>query len=260
MKYLIPSLISFFVLSSFIPNFKSDWAKTGHRATGEIAQKYLTKKAERKINELLDGHSLAFVSNYGDEIKSDKAYWKYSAWHYVNFPFDGRYETSPKSERGDIIMAIDSCVRVLKNPKSLKKDKVFFLKMLVHFMGDLHQPLHIGLAEDKGGNTFQVQWFKKGTNLHHVWDEDMIEFYNMSYTELAKNTDKLTKEQIKQIQKGTVLDWMYDSRALCKDIYANTKIGEKLGYRYMYDYMDALRFQLQKGGIRLAVLLNQIYK
>ncbi len=251
-------LLVFF--SSFIVLSADDWAKTGHRATGEIAQKYLTKKADKQLRELLDGHSLAFVSNYGDEIKSDKAFWKYSAWHYVNFPFGGKYETTPKSERGDLIMAIDSCIKVLKSPTSLRKDKVFYLKMLIHFMGDLHQPLHIGLAEDKGGNMFQVQWFKKGTNLHHVWDEDMIEFYNMSYTELVKNTDKLSKEELDKVQSGTVIDWMYESRALCEDIYKNTKVGENLGYRYMYDYMDTVRFQLQKGGIRLAVILNEIYK
>ena len=260
MKIKIAIVLTTFLLVSFtLPN-KADWAKTGHRATGEIAQKYLTKKADRKIKELLNGHSLAFVSNYADEIKSDKAFWKYSAWHYVNFPFDSTYEASPKSEKGDIIQAINKCVSVLKNPESTQKDQVFYLKMLIHFVGDLHQPLHIGLAEDKGGNMFQVQWFKKGTNLHHIWDEDMIEFYNMSYTELANNTNELSLEKLHKIQSGTVIDWMYESRELCKDIYAHTKVGEKLGYRYMYDYMDTVRMQLQKGGIRLAVLLNEIYK
>ena len=255
-KLLLFSLSFLLVAATNAP----DWAKTGHRATGAIAQKYLTKTADRKVRELLDGHSLAFVSNYADEIKSDKAYWKYSAWHYVNFPFGAKYETSPKSERGDIIMAIDSCVTVLKNPKSTRADKVFYLKLLVHFIGDLHQPLHIGLADDKGGNTFQVRWFDKGTNLHHVWDEDLIEFYNMSYTELSENTDELTEEQLKEIQSGTVLDWMYESRAICEDIYKNTKVGEKLRYGYPYRYMNTVRSQLQKGGIRLATLLNDIYK
>ncbi len=257
--YLIALGFAFSILISATVN-TPNWAKTGHRATGEIAQKYLTKEADRKVRELLNGHSLAYVSNYADEIKSDKAYWKYSAWHYVNFPFGAKYESSPKSERGDIIMAIDSCVTVLKNPKSTQDDKVFYLKMLIHFIGDLHQPLHIGLAEDKGGNMFQVQWFKKGTNLHHVWDEDMIEFYNMSYTELASNTDKLTQKQLEEIQSGTVIDWMYESRELCEDIYKNTKVGEKLRYGYSYRYMNTVRSQLQKAGIRLAVLLNDIYK
>lgn len=237
-----------------------DWGKIGHRAVGEIAEKYLNKKTEKEISKLLNGHSLAFVANYGDDIKSDRKYDSYGPSHYVNFPFGEKYEDHPKNEKGDIIQAINTCISVLKNENSTKEDKVFNLKMLVHFMGDLHQPLHIGLADDKGGNDFQVRWFSDGTNLHTVWDYKMIDFYEMSYTELASNTDVLSKQQVEAIKKGSVLDWMYDSRVICENIYQNTEIGEKLGYEYMYKYMDTLRFQLQKGGIRLAEVLNEIFQ
>ncbi|MCG2420407.1 S1/P1 nuclease [Aequorivita sp. F47161] len=237
-----------------------DWGKTGHRAVGEIADDYLSRKAEKEISKLLNGHSLAFVANYGDDIKSDRNFDAYRPWHYVSFPFGEKYETYPKSEKGDIIQAIKKCISVLKDDDSPKEDKVFYLKMLVHFMGDLHQPLHIGLAEDKGGNDFQVRWFKDGTNLHTVWDSKMIDFYDMSYTELATNTDVLSKQQVEAIKKGTVIDWMYESRGICEDIYDHTEVGEKLGYNYMYKYMDVVRFQLQKGGIRLAEVLNEIFR
>ncbi len=248
-----------FVLSYPINAIADDWGKTGHRVIGEIAEKYLDPKTKKAISELLDGHSLAFVSNYGDDIKSDRKYDSYGPWHYVNFPFGGKYETHPKSEKGDIVQGIQTCVNVLKSKSSSKEDKTFHLKMLVHFLGDLHQPLHIGIEDDKGGNDFQVRWFNSGTNLHTVWDSKMLGSFDMSYTEVAANADKLSKEQVKEIQKGSVLDWVYDSRALCEDIYANTEVGEKLGYNYMYDYMDPLRAQLQKGGIRLAAMLNDIF-
>lgn len=236
-----------------------DWGKTGHRVTGEIAQKYLTRKAKRQIKKLLDGHSLAFVSNYGDDIKSDARYRAYGPWHYVNFPFNSTYEDTPKSDKGDLYQAIQTCVSVLKDENASDTDKTFHLKMLVHFMGDLHQPLHVGIADDKGGNDFQVRWFNDGTNLHTVWDSKMIDSYDMSYTELASNTDLLSAAQYKNIASGTVKEWMYESRALCKEVYATTEVGEKLGYRYMYDYVNTVRSQLQKGGIRLAVLLNEIF-
>src|SRR5690606_29190123 len=245
-KFVAVLLVSLFSTGLFA---SEDWGKTGHRAVGEIAGKYLSKKAEKQILKLLDGHSLAFVANYGDDIKSDRAYDHYSPWHYVNFPFGEKYETHPKSEKGDIIQGIEKCITVLKNANSSREDKVFHLKMLVHFMGDLHQPLHIGLADDKGGNDFQVRWFNDGTNLHSVWDYKMLDFYEMSYTEVATNTDVLSKEQVEAIKKGNVIDWMYESRVLCEDIYANTEIGEKLSYNYMYKYMNTLRSQLQKGGI-----------
>jgi len=253
-------LVLVFFLGFFNTVAADDWGKTGHRATGEIAEKYLSKKAKREINKLLDGYSLAFVSNYGDEIKSDNKYRKFGPWHYVNFPFDSTYESHPKSDKGDIIMGIQTCVDVLKNENSSHEDKVFYLKMLVHFVGDLHQPLHVGIADDKGGNDFQVRWFGQGTNIHTVWDSKMINYYNMSYTELAENAKPLTKQQVKKIQEGTPVDWMYESRAICLDVYENVEIGEKLRYRYPYVYMDTVRDQLQKTGIRLASILNDIFE
>jgi len=132
--------------------------------------------------------------------------------------------------------------------------------MLVHFLGDLHQPMHVsGVVDDKGGNDFQVRWFNEGTNLHVVWDSKMIESYGMSYTEISANEKQLSKQQLAIIQEGTVIDWVNESRVLCKDIYENVEVGEKLRYRYSYDYMDDVLLQLQKSGIRLAVILNDIF-
>jgi len=258
MKYILLLLLCLSSLS--LTSFSSeDWGKTGHRVTGEVAEKHLSKRTRKAIDKLLGGQSLAFVSTYADEIKSDNAYRSYGPWHYVNFPFDKTYDTHPKSEKGDLVAAINKCVSILKSDTATKEDKVFHLKLLVHFIGDLHQPLHVGKADDKGANDFQVRWFNDGTNLHTVWDTKMIESYNMAYSELADNTARLSDGQLQLIESGTVESWMGESRALCLDIYANAKIGEKLGYRYMYKYVNVARSQMQKGGIRLAVLLNDIF-
>jgi len=252
-------LFCFLILtSSLLTASDYDWGKTGHRATAHIADQHLSNRAKKNIEKLLDGASLAEISTYADEIKSDETYRPYGPWHYVNVPFDKKYEEHPKSERGDLMQGIDHCIAVLKNPNSSKADKVFNLKLLVHFIGDLHQPMHTGIGADKGGNDFQVQWFSQGTNLHRVWDTSMIENYDMSYTELAAAMPTLNKRQQKAIQEGTHYDWMEDSRQLVKDVYANTKKGEQLGYSYMYEYFGTLKGQLQKGGLRLAALLNDI--
>lgn len=236
-----------------------DWGKTGHRTTGEIAEKYLTRKAKKALRKLLDGESLALISTYGDEIKSDTLYRSYGPWHYVNIPFDMTYDTHPKNDRGDIIQGIQSCITSIKDPLTSKEKKVFHVKLLVHLIGDLHQPLHTGIGEDRGGNDFQVRWFKDGTNLHSVWDTKMIEHYNMSYSELARTMPKVSKKEVAAIKNGDVIDWMEESRVLTKDIYAHTNKGDKLGYRYMYDYFGTVRSQLQKGGIRLAGVLNELF-
>jgi len=80
--------------------------------------------------------------------------------------------------------------------------------------------MHIGLQEDKGGNDFKVQWFYEDSNLHRVWDTDMIESFNMSYNELAENADVLTKKQVKAIQKGSLIDWVNETHQLTKKVYA----------------------------------------
>lgn len=235
------------------------WGATGHRVTGEIAEQHLTKKAKKKIDELLNGDSLALISTFGDDIKSDSKYRKYSPWHYVNIPFGKTYEQHPKNDNGDIVYGITKAIEVLENPNATQEDKVFYLKMLVHFIGDLHQPLHTGIGEDKGGNDFQVRWFNQGTNLHRVWDSQMLRSFDMSYMEVVENSRKLTKAETESIQSGNYMDWLYDSRELVYDIYEHTEVGEKLGYDYMYRYMDTVRDQLQKGGLRLAALLNDIF-
>lgn len=256
MKFFFYTILALLIsLNSFAAE---DWGPTGHRAVGEIATNYLTPDVKSLVEEILDGQSLALVSTFADEIKSDDRYKEFSPWHYVNFPFDTTYEAHPKSEKGDIIVAIKKCLEIVKDSKSSKDDRAFYLKMLVHFLGDLHQPLHIGLGEDRGGNKFQVRWFDEGVNLHWVWDEKIIEKFGMSYSELADNSPKLSQEEINEIKKGSIEDWMYEGRALCIDVYNNTEVGEKLGYKYMYRYTTVVRNQLQKGGIRLAHLLNTI--
>lgn len=256
------SLLVIFLLSIvtvFANNNIPVWGPTGHRATGKIAENYLTRKAKRKIDKLLQGESLAFVSTYADEIKSDRKYSKFYPWHYVNMNLDETYENADKNPKGDLVTGINYCIKVLKDKNSSTEDKRFYLKMLVHLVGDLHQPLHIGRKEDKGGNTIQLRWFGEGTNLHRVWDEDMLEKWDMSYLELANNAKDLTKEQIKAIEKGTVVDWVNEVHKLTPKIYASAKVGENLRYRYNYLYFSTLRDQLQRGGIRLAKILNEIF-
>lgn len=248
-------ILTFFI--SFT-SYADDWGQTGHRTTAAVADQYLTRKARKAIEKLLDGQSLAFVSTYADEIKSDSKYREYGPLHYVNIPFESDYDSHPKNEKGDIIQGIDNCIAVLKSTTASKEEKAFQLRMLIHFIGDLHQPLHTGLSDDKGGNDFQVQWFGNGTNIHRVWDTQMIESYGMSYMELVDNMPYLTRSERKKMASGNHRDWLEDSRILVKDIYANTEKGEKLSYKYMYQYFNTLRVQLQKGGVRLAALLNDV--
>ncbi|MEN8788797.1 MAG: S1/P1 nuclease [Flavobacteriaceae bacterium] len=235
------------------------WSKTGHRVTGEIAQRHLSKKARKALNKLLDGQSLAEVSNYADEIKSDDRYNEFYSWHYVNLPLDKKYSDVEPDPSGDIVIGIQKCISVLEAEDSDRADKVFYLKMLVHFLGDLHQPMHVGKKSDKGGNDLQLRWFNTGTNLHKVWDYHMIHDFAMSYSELADKLPELPRSEIKEIQKGDVYQWVEETHKITNEVYADVKVGEKLGYRYSYKYWPVVERQLLVGGLRLAGLLNDLF-
>ncbi len=251
-------LILFSIQFSFGNSFF--WSKTGHRVIGKVAQEELSGRTKRALDKLLDGQSLASISNFADEIKADRRFREFSAWHYVNIPPDKDYSDIEPSPYGDLVVGIQKCISVVKNENSTNEDRVFYLKMLVHLIGDLHQPMHVGRLEDKGGNDLQLQWFGKGSNLHKVWDANMINDYGMSYTELATSLPELDSKEKKVIQEGSILDWVKESQEIATKLYGSVAVGEKLAYRYSYTWWGTVENQLQKGGLRLAKVLNGIFK
>lgn len=254
-------LFSFFLGISMIWQLcaKPDWGSTGHRVVGEIANKYLKSKTKRELKKLLDGASLALASTFADEIKSDSRYNEFYTWHFINMPIDASYDPTKRHPNGDLVSGIEYCIKIVRSDIVSKNDKAFYLKMLIHLIGDLHQPLHIGLAEDKGGNDFKVQWFYEDSNLHRVWDTEMIETYGMTYTELADNSSFLSRKQVKELQKGTVIDWVNETHKLTKNVYDSAEQGENLRYRYSYLHFNTVRSQLEIAGVRLAKVLNDLF-
>ncbi len=256
-KKTISALFCWLIVSFSVS--ANEWGKTGHRVVGEIAQQHLTPKASKKINELLGGMSLAFVSIYADEIRSDGRYDHLAPWHYVNMPADQTYQYAEKNPEGDIVTAMETCIKILKDPKSTQEDKSFYLKLLVHFIGDIHQPLHAGRKEDKGGNDIQVFWFGDTTNLHTLWDSGLIDHYQMSYTELAAHLPKTGEAKKERLMRTPMLDWIHESQALANNIYEQTPANAKLGYVYHYQHFETVRQQLLVAGLRLAATLNMIF-
>lgn len=256
MNFLLTTLISVYMGLSIA----NEWGQTGHRTVGLVAEQYLTKKARKAIDKLLEGESLAYVSNYGDDIKSDDRYNDFYSWHYINLPADRRYGEEEPNPKGDVYTAINRCIAVLRDQNSSVEDRQFYLKLLVHFIGDLHQPMHVGRPEDRGGNDVSLTWFGKKTNLHRIWDSDMIDSYQLSYSELAQNLPKLSKQEITKIQNQPIIEWVHESQDLANTLYDDLPEGRSKEYRYRYRYFDTARMQLLKGGLRLAAVLNQIFK
>ena len=233
----------------------ADWGKTGHRVIGEIAAHHLNPKAKAAISELLEGRSLARIGTWADEIRSNPDYNQYTIWHYVNMPLDKKYEEVEHNSE-NVVTAIQKCIVALKDENTSEEDKSFYLKYLIHCLADLHQPLHAGRAEDKGGNTIKLKFFGRNTNLHRVWDTDLINDYGMSYSELAKS---LMERHNEEVEIGSPIQWANESQEKVISIYSSVEDGDRLGYRYSYEHLPLVKDQLYKAGIRLAAVLNAIF-
>lgn len=237
------------------------WERTGHRIVGEIAQRNLTPKALKAIKDLAGEDNLSRLSTWADEIKSDPKMDHSSPWHYVSIPNGKTYFDQKRNKEGDIIEALYRFEDTLRNPKETKEHKLDALRFLVHMTGDLHQPLHVGLAEDRGGNTIRVKWFKSDTNLHSVWDKDLIDFEKLSFTEYAHYLNHFSKSEKKDLEKGSFIDWARESQELRPKVYDFGGVSESinLGYEYNYKVKPIVELRLKQAGLRLAYVLNKIF-
>jgi hypothetical protein len=239
------------------------WGLIGHRTVGEIAQHHLSKKARRELKKLVGSETLAWWANWPDFIKSDSTWRMASPWHYVDLPGhmekEKFIEELKKLPGKNLYTQISAMLADIKNkglPLDKRREALFFL---VHFIGDLHQPLHVGREEDEGGNKIVVYWFDKKTNLHSLWDTMLIEFQQYSYSEYARLLDIKSRDEVKALQAGSLEDWFYESHVLSDSIYDASPNEAKLSYRYNYQFQKVLDGQLLKGGLRLAALLNEAF-
>jgi hypothetical protein len=253
------------------------WGKTGHRVVAAIADTQLSGLARAQITQILGpGESLDEAANWPDEMRSAPGqFWQKTAtpWHFMDF--NGIIYDGPPPE-GDAFQAINRFAAVLKDPKASLADKQTALRFVVHLVGDLHQPLHVGHPGDEGGNKVSVMWFGKPSNLHTVWDSGLPDNEQLSFTELAAKLERhLSNRDIISAWDINPRDWVSESAELRERIYANLPAprppkgkkklpkGEKplpdLSYDYVYKFQPVMERQLQKAGVRLAAFLNAIF-
>jgi len=254
------------ILLPLLPLSGYSWGPTGHRVVAEIASRHLTPKARKAVEALLGRQSLAMVANWPDFIKSDTThrYDHTARWHYLDFPAHAsraEFDRILKAQTGEnLYTQTQALIQQLRSPSTPHAQQVFALTFLVHLLGDMHQPLHTGRDEDQGGNRITVYWFDRATNLHRVWDEHLIDFQQLSYTEYAQWLDIAPAAEVRRLQSGSIADWMFESHLLADEVYAKTRKGDKLSYRYNYWFLESQNRQLLKGGLRLARVLNETFK
>lgn len=250
-------------LVAYLPVNALAWGQTGHRVVGQIADYYLSAKARKGVQQVLGTESMAIASNWPDFIKSDTAYNYLSSWHYVNLPADldqaGVFNFLATDKQANVYNKIPEMVAILKDKKQSADQKRMAMRILIHLVGDLHQPMHTARKDDLGGNKVTVTWFGQRSNLHRVWDEGLIEYQQLSYTEYATAINHPTKEQFSKWSHDSLQEAVFESYTACNKIYAVTHADDKLSYRYNFDFIDTVNESLLEGGIRLAKILNDLY-
>ena len=254
------------------PSIALAWGGDGHQLICLIAEDHLTPTSKAGIHSLLGDANIsdAEIASWADAIRRQRR--ELGPWHYVDIPVDasGFDEKRDGQNGNNVIDKIADFEAVLKSSQSSKTDRAEALKFLVHLVGDLHQPLHCAERNgDKGGNTRLVFFLdrQRAVNLHSVWDSTILlhrkgTIRNLDYSD--KLNKAITPVQEQEWAKGTTTDWANESRAIAaKVVYANIPADgppPKLDEKYVDAAGVAIDQQLQRGGIRLAKILNDVFR
>jgi hypothetical protein len=238
-----------------LPILSFAWGAEGHKITADIAQKNLRPGIEATVMTYLDTCSFEEASVWMDDVRGNHSYDYMKTWHYVNIEKDSVYK---KSATGDVVSVLDSVIAELKNYKLLTKEAVARdIKIVFHLCGDLAQPLHTGYATDKGGNNIKLTLNGKNTNLHRVWDTDIIVEEKITTDVCTTELAKWGKRQCKKVRRINPKLWMYDSRTYLAQAYDYQ--GTEITTAYLEKNKPVVIQQLIKGGLRIAEVLNTVF-
>ncbi len=238
--------------------FMSSWGHTGHSIIGKIAANHLNDKARAGVAALLNGESLADVASWADENRGRST----ASWHFINVENGLSFDEFKNqiNNKVNVYTALVNEENILSDGKASREDRVTALKYIVHFVGDIHQPMHVSRAVDKGGNTIQVRYDGKGTNLHSLWDTKMLEHAGLSEDQMAQNFDKATPQQIAKWQSEPQINWAWESYQISSKIYTETvKSGSTIDDAYYAAHLPIVANRIEMAGIRLAAVLNSIF-
>lgn len=261
------------------------WGPVGHRIVGDLAERQLTPAAEAEVKRLLADESepsLAGVANWADQLRQldPDRFKQTSRFHYLNFPHDDCNYVPPRDcpDGQCAVAAINRNFLVLSDRSRSDRDRSDALKFLVHFVGDLHQPMHTGYVDDRGGNTFQINYQGKawkpkpksdgydgyqpsGWNLHSVWDSLIVESRGLDarhYAAVLAKQPTLPPDPTRMSDRPAV-EWALESCKIAhgSDIYPAT---HTMGDDYLLAHRPIVETRLRRAGARLAMMINYALK
>ena len=260
LRALLPLILMF-------PASAQAWGPKGHEIIARIAADHLTPAAHMRLSQILGGDAPALMvvnSSWADEIRSDRP--ETASWHFVNIEVGSRgYDQRRDCPKDNcVVRQIEREAGLLRDPRapfSVRRDTLLFL---IHFVGDLHQPLHAADRHDRGGNGFVVYQGRKRSNLHRVWDEDLVDALGPDpMADAADIEAELSPDERTRMMAGTPANWANETFQVgSREIYA--RLPQTGPVRLPRDYAarerKVVRQQLARAGFRLAMLLNAIYR
>lgn len=237
------------LLAIIYPSITLAWGKKGHSLVAELAFKNISPSTQKVVLKYLDGLSIKDAASWMDNQRSDRTFDYLKPFHYLNLEKGDNYD---KSSTNNIIAEINRVLSDFEHLNSLSDEAIKMdLYEIFHLIGDLHQPFHVGYGTDKGGNQYQVQFNGHGSNLHKVWDSEIIEEKNISLANI---------ETLANGEKSKIIDlykWLNESRSYMDKIYPSSHVIDN-------NYIDAnaqiINLQLANAGIRLSNILEKYFK
>lgn len=265
------------------------WGDFGHQTVATIAERNMSASTKKQIKKILGKEKLIDAAIWPDVVKKDDA-WKFtSPYHYADRDTDKDYWSSKPAPEGDALRALIKYAEILADKKASQKDQLIALRMLVHLMGDMYMPLHLGEKSDQGGNKISVDFSKdfkfvepvdptapnypkKEPNLHSVWDHTIPKYDFMTFcgkqTKLdqAKYAKCLSQRFMRETFPSKVdpEEWMAESIRVINNVVErfppSTKGKEHiLGEAYMNVSANVVGRKIYLSGFHLAKLLNYLF-
>jgi hypothetical protein len=236
------------------------WGPAGHRIVGALAEEQLSDSARVASRRLLAGQSLAEASTWADDVRGEPEWAWLTPLHYVNFdPAVGRFQGCPRE--GCLIEAIEDQLLVLADGGRSAGDRRLALRLVTHLVGDLHQPLHVSHAADRGGNAIEVELLGDDDKLHAVWDSGLLRAQRISWRRKAKElTHRAASTRRSEACVGSIEDWAQESYRLAVEVvYPGAPAGSRLGDDYVARHRERVDERLVLGGVRLGCLLERAF-
>lgn len=253
-KILALSILATSALSAFA------WSQKGHDSVAYIAEQHFTQATADSVANLLDGRSPVYWANWLDNASHTPEYAYTKTWHYKNINEGVEYENAELNPKGDVVTATREMIATLSDSTATRAQKVLALKIIVHLIGDMHQPMHMGRATDLGGNKRKVRFFDRDANLHSIWDGSIMNSgHSWSYTEWQQQLDRLSPEAQAETAAGNIDDWAKETYLIADRVYDYFPEGTKVSYNQIAAWTPVIEQQIMRGGLRLARVLNAIF-